>query len=125
MLARDKHSSLLQKFVNYGQKGFITLGPVHPSVCSSIYLPPVSDCMFVRPSVFLSVHPSVRPSVRLSVRLSVHELAHPTIPQPLISLSICISHPTHIFIYFLSLTLQSPLIFSSAISSSFSLFFFS
>jgi hypothetical protein len=26
-LAKDKHSSLLRKFVNYGQKGFITLGP--------------------------------------------------------------------------------------------------
>jgi hypothetical protein len=26
-LARDKHTSLLQKFVNYGQKRFITLGP--------------------------------------------------------------------------------------------------
>jgi hypothetical protein len=25
-LARDKHSSLLQKFINYGEKGFITLG---------------------------------------------------------------------------------------------------
>jgi hypothetical protein len=26
-LAKEKHSSLLRKFVNYGQKGFITLGP--------------------------------------------------------------------------------------------------
>jgi hypothetical protein len=26
-LARDKHSGLLQKFVNYGQKSFITLAP--------------------------------------------------------------------------------------------------
>jgi hypothetical protein len=26
-LARDKHSSLLWKFVNYGQKSFITLAP--------------------------------------------------------------------------------------------------
>ena len=26
-LARDKHSSLLQKSVNYGEKSFITLGP--------------------------------------------------------------------------------------------------
>ncbi len=26
-LARDKHSSLLQKIVNYGQKSFITLVP--------------------------------------------------------------------------------------------------
>ncbi len=26
-LARNKHSSLLQKFVNYGQRSFITLGP--------------------------------------------------------------------------------------------------
>jgi hypothetical protein len=25
--ARDKHSSLLQKFINYGQKGFRTLAP--------------------------------------------------------------------------------------------------
>jgi hypothetical protein len=29
MLARDKHSSLLQKFINYGQKSFITLAPGH------------------------------------------------------------------------------------------------
>jgi hypothetical protein len=28
-LARDTHSSLLRKFVNYGQKSFITFGPVH------------------------------------------------------------------------------------------------
>ncbi len=27
MLARDKHSSLLRKSVNYGQKRFITLAP--------------------------------------------------------------------------------------------------
>jgi hypothetical protein len=27
-LAMDKHSSLLQKFVNYRQKSFVTLGPV-------------------------------------------------------------------------------------------------
>ncbi len=27
MLARDKHSSLLRTFVNYGCKSFITLGP--------------------------------------------------------------------------------------------------
>jgi hypothetical protein len=27
MLAREKHSSLLQKLVNYRQKSFITLGP--------------------------------------------------------------------------------------------------
>jgi hypothetical protein len=26
-LAKDKHSSLLQKFVNYGLKGFRTLAP--------------------------------------------------------------------------------------------------
>jgi hypothetical protein len=26
-LAKEKHSNLLQKFVNYGQKVFITLGP--------------------------------------------------------------------------------------------------
>jgi hypothetical protein len=26
-LARDKHFSFLRKLVNYGQKGFITLGP--------------------------------------------------------------------------------------------------
>jgi len=26
-LARGKHSSLLQKFVKYGRKNFITLGP--------------------------------------------------------------------------------------------------
>jgi hypothetical protein len=26
-LVRNKHSSLLQKFVNYGQKSFITFGP--------------------------------------------------------------------------------------------------
>jgi hypothetical protein len=26
-LAIDKHSSLLQKFVNYGQKGFYNMGP--------------------------------------------------------------------------------------------------
>ncbi len=26
-LARDKHSSLLQKFINYGRKKFITLAP--------------------------------------------------------------------------------------------------
>ncbi len=26
-LARDKHSSLLQKFVNYGQKKFYNIGP--------------------------------------------------------------------------------------------------
>jgi hypothetical protein len=25
-VARGKHSSILRKFVNYGQKGFITLG---------------------------------------------------------------------------------------------------
>ncbi len=30
-LARDKHSSLLQKSINYRQKGFITLGPVWES----------------------------------------------------------------------------------------------
>jgi hypothetical protein len=27
-LAKDKHFSLLRRFVNYGQKSFITLGPV-------------------------------------------------------------------------------------------------
>jgi len=27
-LGKDKHSSLLQKFVNYGEKSFITLCPV-------------------------------------------------------------------------------------------------
>jgi hypothetical protein len=27
MLAKDKHSSILQKFVNYGQKGLVTLDP--------------------------------------------------------------------------------------------------
>jgi hypothetical protein len=26
-IARDKHSSLVQKIVNYGQKSFTTLGP--------------------------------------------------------------------------------------------------
>jgi hypothetical protein len=26
-LGRDKHSTLMQKFVNYGQKNFITLSP--------------------------------------------------------------------------------------------------
>jgi hypothetical protein len=28
-LARDKHSSLLQEFVNYGHESFITLAPEH------------------------------------------------------------------------------------------------
>jgi hypothetical protein len=31
-LARDKHSSLIQKFVNYGRKSFITLAPGVDSV---------------------------------------------------------------------------------------------
>ncbi len=36
-LARDKHSSLLQKSVNYGQKSLITLAPV-PSVISIVII---------------------------------------------------------------------------------------
>jgi hypothetical protein len=29
-LAKDKHSGLKLKFINYGQKSFITLDPGHP-----------------------------------------------------------------------------------------------
>ncbi len=31
-LVSDKHSSLFQKLINYGQKRFITLGPEHAEV---------------------------------------------------------------------------------------------
>ncbi len=34
ILAKDKHSSLLRKFVNYRQKSFITLGPGHWWACA-------------------------------------------------------------------------------------------
>jgi hypothetical protein len=30
-LARDKHPSLLQKFINYGQKSFMTFSPGGPT----------------------------------------------------------------------------------------------
>ncbi len=34
-LAKDKHSSLLQKFVNYGQKKFYNIGPSYTPVLDS------------------------------------------------------------------------------------------
>jgi hypothetical protein len=55
MLARDKHSSLLQKFVNYGRKIFYNIGPSDRRKCitilkklsrdkrSSLFVPTISD----------------------------------------------------------------------------------
>jgi hypothetical protein len=41
MLARDKHFSLLQTFVNYSRKVFENIGPRGPEVCAVIF------CVFV------------------------------------------------------------------------------
>jgi hypothetical protein len=38
MFAMDKHSSLLPKTVNYGQKSFITLGPARAECAKAIWV---------------------------------------------------------------------------------------